>query len=107
MVNMDKIIEQAIEKDASDIHLMSGLKPMFRITRALVEAENTEILKDEDMYEIYDYIVKDNNGKDVKLSKYKGKVLLIVNTATTCGFTKQYPALQELYKKYKKDINKN
>ncbi len=64
MVNMDKIIEQAIEKDASDIHLMSGLKPMFRITRALVEAENTEILKDEDMYEIYDYIVKGNVDKD-------------------------------------------
>ena len=52
---------------------------------------------------IYDYIVKDNNGKDVKLSKYEGKVLLIVNTATKCGFTKQYPALQELYKKYKKE----
>ena len=52
---------------------------------------------------VYDYIVKDNNGKDVKLSKYEGKVLLIVNTATKCGFTKQYPALQELYKKYKKE----
>ncbi len=52
---------------------------------------------------IYDYIVKDAEGKDVKLKKYEGKVLLIVNTATKCGFTKQYPALQDLYKKYKKE----
>ena len=52
---------------------------------------------------VYDYIVKDYSGKNVKLSKYEGKVLLIVNTATKCGFTKQYPALQELYKKYKKE----
>ena len=52
---------------------------------------------------IYDYTVKDAEGKDVKLKKYEGKVLLIVNTATKCGFTKQYPALEELYKKYKKE----
>ena len=39
MVNMNRVIEQAIEKDASDIHLISGLKPMFRIARALVEMD--------------------------------------------------------------------
>ena len=52
---------------------------------------------------IYEYTVKDVSGKNIKLKKYEGKVLLIVNTATKCGFTKQYPALQELYKKYKKE----
>jgi glutathione peroxidase len=36
---------------------------------------------------IYDFTVKDRDGKDVSLSKYKGKVLLVVNTATECGFT--------------------
>ena len=49
---------------------------------------------------IYDFNAKDINGKDISLSKYKGKVLLIVNTATGCGFTPQYNALEALYKKY-------
>lgn len=45
--------------------------------------------------------VKDIIGKEVKLSDYKGKVLLIVNVASYCGFTKQYSGLEEIYKKYK------
>ena len=50
---------------------------------------------------IYDFIVKDNEDKDVKLSTYKNKTLLIVNTATKCGFTPQYDGLESLYKEYK------
>lgn len=53
------------------------------------------------MTTIYDFTVKNDKGEDVSLDKYKGKVLLIVNTATKCGFTKQYDGLEELYKKYK------
>ena len=49
---------------------------------------------------IYDFIVKDNKGVDVPLENYRGKVLLIVNTATGCGFTPQYGGLQNLYEKY-------
>lgn len=52
------------------------------------------------MMNIYDFTVKDQKGEDCSLSKYKGKVLLIVNTATKCGFTKQYSELEELYEKY-------
>jgi len=50
---------------------------------------------------IYDFSVKDIDGKDVKLDKYRGEVLLIVNTASKCGYTPQYTGLETLNKKYK------
>ncbi|EMK01303.1 glutathione peroxidase [Leptospira sp. B5-022] len=50
---------------------------------------------------VYDFTVKDIKGKDVALSKYKGKTLLIVNVASKCGYTYQYENLEKVYKKYK------
>ncbi|MBN2300388.1 MAG: glutathione peroxidase [Acholeplasmataceae bacterium] len=50
---------------------------------------------------IYDFSIKNVNQQDVPLSTYAGKVLLIVNTATKCGFTPQYDGLEALYEKYK------
>ena len=47
---------------------------------------------------IYDFTVRTQSGEDVSLEQYKGKVVLIVNTATECGFTPQYGPLQALYK---------
>ncbi|HEX9059982.1 MAG TPA: glutathione peroxidase [Clostridia bacterium] len=49
---------------------------------------------------IYDFKVKSIDGEEVSLSKYKGKALIIVNTASKCGFTPQYEDLQKLYEKY-------
>ena len=50
---------------------------------------------------IYDFTMKDIDGKPVPLSEYKGKAILIVNVASKCGFTNQYEGLQKLYEKYK------
>ena len=52
---------------------------------------------------VYDYSAKTLDGQDVSLADYRGKVLLIVNTASKCGFTPQYEGLEALYKKYADD----
>ena len=49
---------------------------------------------------VYDYMIRNGKGEDVAMRDYEGKVLLIVNTATGCGFTPQYEALEKMYEKY-------
>lgn len=56
-----------------------------------------------EMNTIYDYKVKDIRGNDFDFADLKGKKILIVNTASKCGFTPQFEGLEELYKKYKAD----
>lgn len=64
MLSIENVIKEAIVKDASDIHLMKGLKPIMRIKRSLVEISDTTPLDENDLYEIYDYIVRGNVDKD-------------------------------------------
>ena len=64
MIDMDKILSMAKKKDASDVHLICGLRPMFRIRRDLVEYNYKYVLTEEDMYEVYDYFVRGNLDKD-------------------------------------------
>lgn len=64
MVQIEDLIDIAIEKDASDIHLVCGNKPLIRIIRRLEEVEKYDVLTEGDMYDIYDSIVKGNLDKD-------------------------------------------
>ena len=64
MVNMDEVLDEAIERNASDVHLICGLKPMLRIMRDLLETNSGEVLTADDMGEIYDYFIRGNIDKD-------------------------------------------
>lgn len=74
----------------------------LKIILAFVLAFNWINAKENKM-SIYDINVKTIDGQEISMSKYKGKVLLIVNVASRCGFTGQYEGLENLFKKYKND----
>jgi len=64
MVQIEKILDEAIKRDASDIHLICGIKPMLRIIRDLVPVEDADVLVEDDMTEIYDYFIRGNIERD-------------------------------------------
>ncbi len=68
-MNLDAILDEAMERDASDVHLICGNKPMLRIARDLVPVEGSEVLTIDDMNEVYDYLVKGNIDKDEVFNK--------------------------------------
>ena len=64
MIAIEEIMKYAKDNDASDIHLVPGLKPMLRIVRSLVPIENMKEIEEEDMWEFYDYFIRGNVDKD-------------------------------------------
>jgi glutathione peroxidase len=63
----------------------------------------SSIIAKENKMSIYDFNVKTIDGEEISMQKYKGKVLLIVNVASKCGFTSQYEGLENLFEKYKNE----
>ena len=63
-MDINKILDIAMEKDASDVHLISENKPMLRIARDLIPIEEMDVITPEDMYDVYDYIIRGNVDKD-------------------------------------------
>lgn len=78
--------------------MLVGLLGLSFANRAVRSDEPTG---DEKMKSIYDFTVKDIDGKDQKLEQYKGKAIMIVNVASRCGFTPQYSGLQKIYQQYR------
>ena len=71
MVDVDDILRTAIKKDASDVHLISGIRPMLRIARHLTPYEGGDALTPEDMADIYDYFIRGNIDKDAVFTETK------------------------------------
>lgn len=64
MIEIDKLLDKAVAEDASDVHLIAGIKPMLRIKRDLVAVKEFEVLEADDMNDLYDYFVKGSVEKD-------------------------------------------
>jgi glutathione peroxidase len=96
-----KFIFAPLERGALTARQNRCIVPAMKIFVPLVAALIFQLVSAVAADSIYDIPLKDIDGKDTSLKPYQGKVLLIVNVASKCGFTPQYTALEALYQKYK------
>jgi len=83
--------------------LLIGVATFVAVSAAmlfLVKA-NVSTVEKEKVKSVYDFTMKDTGGKDVKLEQFRGKVVMLVNVASKCGYTPQYDGLQKIYEQYK------
>lgn len=69
MIEIERILDLAMERNASDVHLIYGIKPMLRIARDLIPIEEMEVISPEDMWQVYDFFVRGNIEKDEQFKK--------------------------------------
>lgn len=95
MILIESIIKEAIEKDASDIHLINGLRPILRIARTLVEMKEIEPLDEATLYDIYDYIIKGNVEKNEEYTQKRrldtSLVFEDIRLRVNCSFSDDVP----------------
>ena len=95
MVLVEKIIKEAIEKDASDIHFIGGLKPILRISRELVTLDKYDVIDETELYDIYDYIVKGNveRSEEYKTTRKLDTFLVFndIRLRVNCSYSNDLP----------------
>ena len=96
-----KLASMGLEEAADEVKVFAEQERRHgEVTKAILEKYAPELLE-EKPDSVYQFTVKGRKGEDVSLADYKGKVLLIVNTATRCGFTPQYEGLEWMYEQHK------
>lgn len=95
MILIESIIKQAMKKDASDIHLMNGSKPILRIARTLVELKDEKPLDEATLYDIYDYIIKGNVERNEEYTKNRrldtSLIFENIRLRVNCSFSDDIP----------------
>ena len=88
MLNMNKVLDEAIEKDASDVHLIFGLKPILRVARELQESEIADVLSEDELYEALEALGYSQKEINSLVSKEEIRGFTSIEEAIKCVLKK-------------------